>query len=65
MRNWLVMMKRAYTCPNSDMGSFGDFCVCIQTQSNLVMYCVHNVALSLDCPFLITFFNIFYLRNNL
>ena len=31
------MMKLASTCPNSDMGSFGDFCVCIQTQSNLVI----------------------------
>jgi hypothetical protein len=46
-------------------GVVWDFCVCIQTQSNLAMYCVHNVALSLDCPFLITFFNICYLQNNL
>jgi hypothetical protein len=34
---WLVMMNLASTCPNSDMGSLQDFCVCIQPQSNLVI----------------------------
>ena len=37
VRNWLVMMKLWSTCPNFNMGSFGNFCVCIQTQSNLVI----------------------------
>jgi hypothetical protein len=32
VRNWLVMMKLA-----SIWESFGDFCVCTQTQSNLVI----------------------------
>ena len=69
VRNWLVMMKLASTCPNSDIwGSFGDFCVCIQTQSNLVItsprllsgdVLLFFVSFSLFFLFLFLFFHTF------
>jgi hypothetical protein len=39
VRNWLVMMKFAFRVIFTILiwGSFGDFCVCIQTQSSLVI----------------------------
>jgi hypothetical protein len=38
--NWYLGVfwsKELVGALNSDMGTFGDFCVCIQTQSNLVI----------------------------
>jgi hypothetical protein len=49
-KNWYLGVfwsEELVSVLNSDMGSFGDFCVCIQTQSNLVIFIIIIIPLLL------------------